>query len=139
MQLSVRCPNFKQFGCTSIMPLSDVEAHAEVCPKGQNPKIQNRSKATESYTCPSCGELTDLPDIQRGSNSKRHNLICPNAEVVCPLAAAGCSEKIPRASLGEHIQSSTVKHVQLLWERLLKLQQMQNAQDSEICNTEVLA
>ena len=40
-------------------------------------------------------------------------------------------------SESEHIQNSTVKHVQLLWERLLKLQQMQNAQDSEVCSSEV--
>ena len=133
----VRCPYSKQFGCTSIIPLADVEAHAQECPKGRQPKSENRSKATESFTCPSCGELTDLPDIQRGSDSKRHNLVCPNTEVACPLVAAGCSEKIARAALGEHIQNSTVKHVQLLWERLLKLQQMQNVQDSEICSTQV--
>ena len=53
------------------------------------------------------------------------------------MAAAGCSEKIARASLGDHIQNSTAKHVQFLWERLLKLQQMQNAQDTEVCSTEV--
>ena len=64
--------------------------------------------------------------------------MCPNAEVACPLVAAGCSEKIARAALGEHIQNSTVKHVQLLWERLLKLQQMQNVQDTEIGSTQVI-
>ena len=137
LQLLVRCPYSKQYGCTSIIPLADVEAHAEECTKKRQPQKGNRSNATESFTCPSCGELTDLPDIQRGGNSKRHNLICPNAEVACPLAAAGCSDKIPRALLGDHIQNSTAKHVQFLWERLLKLQQMQNAQDTETCSAEV--
>ena len=144
LQLLVRCPYAKEFGCTSIIPLADVETHAQECPKARQHNLKsgsnNRSIATESFTCPSCGELTDLPDIQRGSNtSKRHNLICPNAEVACPLAAAGCGEKIVREALGEHIQNSTVKHIQLLWERLLKLQQMQNAQDNEVCSTEVLS
>ena len=54
-------------------------------------------------------------------------------EVACPLAAAGCGDKVKRAELGEHIQTSAAKHVQLLWERLLKLQQIQNAQDNEVC------
>ena len=137
LQLLVRCPYSKQYGCNSIIPLADVEAHAEECTRKRQPPKGNRSNATESFTCPSCGELTDLPDIQRGGNSKRHNLICPNAEVACPLAAAGCSDKIPRALLGDHIQNSTAKHVQFLWERLLKLQQMQNAQDTETCSAEV--
>ena len=135
----MRCPFSKEYGCTTIIQLADVESHVEQCVKTHRPtEGPSRSKAIESFTCPSCGELTDLPDIQHASNSKRHNLVCPNAEVACPLAAAGCSEKIARASLSEHIQNSTVKHVQLLWERLLKLQQMQNAQDSEVCSSEVI-
>ena len=144
LQLLVRCPYSKEFGCTSVIPLVDIEAHTQACPRalvarqqGTQSSCNGKPNATESFTCPSCGELTDLPDIKGSSGSRRHNLICPNVEVACPLAAAGCSEKIVRAELGEHTQNSTVKHVQLLWERLLKLQQMQSAQDNEVCRDEV--
>lgn len=61
------------------------------------------------------------------SKDGRHNLICPNVEVACPLASAGCSEKVPRALLADHIQTAMPKHIQILWECILKLKQTDRA------------
>lgn len=116
MQLRVRCPN-TAYGCKTVLHLADVESHLTQCDHRQQisqPTVQ------ESVTCKSCGEL--VPD---NSISKHESLICPNTPVACLFAMAGCTHKVTRKNLQGHLANQTVHHMQLLADKLNKLQQIQ--------------
>lgn len=109
MQLMVKCP---KPGCEAVVRLSDAENHAK--------SSHNLEDENQSQTCTSCGEL-----VLESLASNQHNLVCPNVLVACPLASAGCQDKIKRSELSSHVQLQTSRHVQLLSEKLEKLQQLQ--------------
>lgn len=114
------------------MRLADVENHAEQCdhrrPK-PNPTGLRILISTEGTTCESCGEIVD--DETHSQVSKNSRLICPNVPIACPFTSAGCEDRVPRKDLGHHVQKCTNKHMQLLCEKLLKLQQMQSVSASD--------
>ena len=58
-------------------------------------------------------------------------LICPNVRIACPFATVGCSDKIPRKDLSHHITTTTQKHMSLLAEKCMKLQQTQSLSQPE--------
>ena len=95
----------------------------------------------ESQTCGSCGEVVDEQEHEEDNNkSRRHpppqqqsqqsqqqpQLICPNEEVACPYASAGCSDRVARRDLQAHVQGQTQKHLQLISDRLAKMAQLQS-------------
>ena len=130
-RLRVKCPFSKARDCPVILPIVQMLDHEAQCASeaygSQLPTTSRNKHEQESLTCPSCGELLDSTAFSTISN-KKHNLICPNAQVACPLAGAGCSDLVSRAELPNHIQNSAPRHIQLLWEWLLKLQQIQSSQ-----------
>ncbi len=54
-------------------------------------------------------------------------MICPNALVACPYTSAGCDEKVARKDMEHHEKTRLQKHLKLLCERMLKLQQTQGS------------
>ena len=122
------------------MRLADVENHAEQCAhrRVKPNQIGNRTRNTaESTICESCGEIVD--DETHNQVRKNSRLICPNITIACPFTSAGCEDKVPRKDLGLHVQKCTNKHMQLLCEKLLKLQQMQSVSacdDSDLAERE---
>ena len=96
----------------------------------------------ESQTCGSCGEVVDEQEQEEdNSKSRKHpppqqqsqqsqqqqpQLICPNEEVACPYASAGCSDRVARRDLQAHVQGQTQKHLQLISDRLAKMAQLQS-------------
>ena len=54
----------------------------------------------------------------------RHRLVCLNASVACPYAGVGCQERPKKKDMNNHLEQSVVHHVQLLHEKLNKLQQV---------------
>ena len=93
----------------------------------------------ESQTCGSCGEVVDEQEQEEDNNrSRKHpppqsqqsqqqsQLICPNEEVACPYASAGCSDRVARRDLQAHVQGQTQKHLQLISDRLAKMAQLQS-------------
>ena len=95
----------------------------------------------ESQTCGSCGEVVDEQEQEEDNRSRKHpppqsqqsqqsqqqsQLICPNEEVACPYASAGCSDRVARRDLQAHVQGQTQKHLQLISDRLAKMAQLQS-------------
>jgi len=119
MQLLVYCPN-SSIGCQASLPLSECEAHLSIC-KFQPKYPRNQS---ESVTCTTCGELVE--DV---AMSRHLSLICPNKMVACSFTSIGCKQKLPRSLLQTHLTDQTAQHMQLLAEKLAKVQQMQQAEN----------
>jgi len=136
MQLEINCPHQDQ-GCPVSVSLAQCEVHLSACKFRPLPPIHQ----SESVTCNSCGEVVaDQAMVQHLS------LICPNTKVACAFTSIGCSQKITRKELKNHLASQTGHHMQLLAEKLAKLQQLQQAgqvltdstsdqQDSQPCNS----
>eukprot|EP00092_Neocalanus_flemingeri_P012024 GFUD01012961.1.p1 GENE.GFUD01012961.1~~GFUD01012961.1.p1 ORF type:complete len:456 (+),score=126.82 GFUD01012961.1:78-1445(+) len=117
MQLIINCPN-SDMGCPATLRLSDCEAHLSSCKFRPLPPAQQ----SESLTCTSCGDLV------RDQAMVHHlSLICPNTKVACTFTSIGCTQKIPRKELQSHMASQTGQHMQLLAEKLAKVQQIQQA------------
>ena len=74
----------------------------------------------QSVTCTACGEL-----VQEEAMSSHLSLICPDKMVACTFTSIGCRQKVPRKLLQSHLCSHTGQHMQLLAEKLAKVQQMQ--------------
>ena len=71
--------------------------------------------------CPHC------PDqIAIAPEADRHALICPNVTVACLYASMGCEERPKRKDMTAHLESRIPHHLQLLGEKMSKLQQTQN-------------
>jgi len=47
--------------------------------------------------------------------------------VACAYASAGCPDRVPRSQLSLHNESHASHHLQLVWEKMLKIQQIQGA------------
>lgn len=123
LQLLVHCPE-KSRGCNHVTRLADADSHITQCPLRKSASQTNRqSLEEESLTCITCGELVQEPT----STHDPKQLICPNSPVACPFTSAGCTEKIPRKDLQEHVQTQTQLHMQLLCDKLLKLHQIQSS------------
>ena len=56
---------------------------------------------------------------------RHESLVCPNTPVACMFAMAGCTHKVTRKDLQTHLANQTVHHMQLLADKLNKLQQIQ--------------
>jgi len=123
MQLLIYCPN-SGLGCQASLPLSECEAHLLSC------KFQPQYPGSkyESATCTSCGEI-----VLEETMSKHLTLICPNKVVACTFASIGCKQKVPRRLLQSHLATQTGQHMQLLAEKVAKVQQMQQAE--QVINT----
>ena len=140
----VKCPQFKTTKkCSIVLPIKEMAIHESTCrmvvttstkqsreDKDSGSSCKESRQPDQSTTCPSCGELLDEDAAERARTAaaRGHNLICPNAQVACPLASAGCTDLITRSSLPDHIQNSSTRHIQLLFEWLLKIQQIQSSQ-----------
>ena len=151
MQLMVRCP-YRLRGCQDLTRLSDTENHAMQCKFRDKGDDRSRRAARllsggcgSVQTCESCGEEVEEAEaagdgggVRNGSGSSKRGvamaaaagkkrLVCPNILVACPFTSAGCEDRVPRRELSKHIQTQTHKHMKLLNERLLKMQQIQGA------------
>ncbi|XP_023326657.1 TNF receptor-associated factor 6 [Eurytemora carolleeae] len=100
------------------MKVADREAHVKIC----SFKTNKYTDDMESLSCTDCGELISL-------ENQHSNIICPRALVACPFSLVGCSQKIQRSELQEHVRSQISHHMQLMAEKLLKIQQQQSAVD----------
>lgn len=140
LQLSVRCP-FRERGCQGVTNLSDADSHAENCSYKENTARERIGfSRMESQTCGSCGEVVDTeqeedenktrkhPQMQQQTQSQQSQLICPNQEVACPYASAGCNDRVVRKDLQGHVQGQTQKHLQLISDRLSKMAQLQRTE-----------
>ena len=67
------------------------------------------------------------------SLASHQTLVCPNSRVVCQFASLGCSAPLLRSQLRAHLSSQTSLHLQLVAERLAKLQQLQAAEEVVEC------
>lgn len=114
LQLLIKCPN-SEAGCQSIFRLADVESHLTGC------KFQGRY--SESSSCPECGDLVN----STSSQTVHSKLICPRVQVACLFSMVGCTQRVPRSQLQEHLRSQVVHHMQLMAEKLTKLHQIQTA------------
>jgi hypothetical protein len=108
------------------MSLADVEKHMRACHVSirREARSGDSKAAVASLTCGDCGELISSMLLNRGGS---HNLICPNAPVACPFANAGCTDHIRRVDLADHVQTQISHHLQLINEKLMKIQQSQIA------------
>ena len=119
LQLRVECPH-----CGQVSSLADCESHLPSC--HLRPRLE--PGVTESPSCPQCGDLLHHHHLQQLQQDSHRHLVCPNAQVACPFASIGCSEKIYRRESQAHLERSTALHLALLAEQLTKLKQILQAE-----------
>ena len=110
-QLDIRCPK----GCGAIMKIGQMTP-AE---KSRQMPPQHRC-GQDKQPCPECGDCLALTEGELG----RHRLICLNVSVACPYAGLGCKERPKKKDMKEHMELRVVDHVQMLHEKLNKIQQV---------------
>jgi DNA-directed RNA polymerase subunit RPC12/RpoP len=65
-------------------------------------------------------------------NLTQHEHCCLLASVPCPFAWAGCRDKITRGDLESHIEKGQKGHMIMMGEKVVKQQQLNDAQSKEI-------
>jgi hypothetical protein len=65
-------------------------------------------------------------------NLTQHEHCCLLASVPCPFAWAGCRDKITRGDLESHIEKGQKGHMIMMGEKVVKQQQLNDAQNKEI-------
>lgn len=119
LQLLVRCPNE---GCGQEFRLGDLEVHLSNCAYTEEKDLP---------FCPSCGELVASPSL-----SSHQQLVCPNSRVACLFHTIGCSTPLMRKELKNHLASQMVHHMQLLADKMAKVQQIKSAEEIAECALE---
>jgi TNF receptor-associated factor 6 len=112
-QLAVRCR-----ACQAEVRLGELEHHLAAC----SPDRQ------VAPGCQECGEVVAAPGLP-----DHQGLVCPDSRVACLFTGIGCSAPLLRKELPGHLASQTVHHMQLLADKMAKLQQLQSAEEIADC------
>lgn len=84
--------------CSASLPFCDMPQHMDTCPKFP-------------VLCPNnCSQRSMAREAVRGHLETD----CPRQPVKCDLAAFGCTDKVPRGDLGEHLQRCAITRVGVL-------------------------
>ena len=118
--------------CGDLFPRAQVSSHEPTCPKRQLPceycGVQFRlSDLSPHYkSCPDypvfCRNKCPVGKVPRKDEESHYLNECSKELVDCQLAAFGCSERVPRGELGEHLVTCAPQRTLSLATTVLKLQ-----------------
>lgn len=107
--------------CSLPAHLERCEWRVEPCPHcTQGVRFCERASHLKTCTmlpvdCALCGEV-GIPVSRLDAHE------CPEEEVRCPFAEAGCTVRLKRRALAEHLQANTVHHLSALQDRVEDVQ-----------------
>ena len=118
-EVSVRCLHKKR-GCGWVGELGNLEDHVTHCPKQpwqcqycsteglKEMKTEHLSACAQfPVPCPNSCLVGTVPRCQ----VDQHKLECPLEELDCEYAEFGCTVRLPRRDMGEHLRQGEQQHV----------------------------
>jgi len=125
----VCCPHHRNNGCEWIGLLREVQDHSASC--GFRPWMCQYCRYSTSYKigttehaqiCPLRPVLCSCSSNHIPFNKlEEHKRVCPVEVVACEFADVGCTAKVHRNSMADHMQSSMAQHHMLVSRKTLSM------------------
>jgi len=116
-------------GCNWIGPLRESQNHSAsckfhpwVCQYCKNSTYYEKGTTEHAPICPKRPVICPCSSNHVSySELEEHGKVCPTEVVACEFADVGCTVKLPRSNISEHLQSSIAQHNLLVSRKTLDM------------------